>query len=172
MQPNVLMLLLSVGWAGAGLAQTPSPLASAAEPTATCVVAAKTGADRAACVGRAADACLAAVKGATEVDAAVCLNTEAEWWAAQMEPAYAAAQERAVKLDRIFAKAIKQGAPRMTDDLALMQTAWKDWSEKRCILEAMRSRGKLDRTVKASTCMLRVTADQVLLLQAVAANER
>ena len=137
-------------------------------PTETCL-AGKSGPARAACIGKAAAACLVGVRSATEIDQAVCLNLETEWWLARMDTAYAEADRKAALLDIQFAHTIARGAPRMTGDLAAMHAAWKDWSEKRCFFAALTRRGKEDRTVVASDCMLTQTATEVLLLEDAAA---
>ncbi|MDT8854727.1 lysozyme inhibitor LprI family protein [Paracoccaceae bacterium Fryx2] len=158
------MLLISLALPGAGLAQTsPSP-----EPTAACVAAATTEAGREACIGLAAAACLGAVKGAAEVDAAICLNAETVWWADRLRAARTAMTAKAEALDEAHAAQIAKGAAKMADDFANFQTAWSVWSEQRCTFEAMLHFGKPDRMVAASTCLLQVTAEQALLLEAAA----
>ncbi|MCB6178558.1 DUF1311 domain-containing protein [Rhodobacter sp. Har01] len=166
MRSKILLFFIPFAFSQAGFAQTiPSP-----EPTAACVAAATTDADRKACVGRAADACLAAVNGATEVDAAICVNAETGWWTDRLNAANAAMAAQAEALDRQHAAQIAKGGPKMVDDFALYQAAWKDWSEKRCIFEAMLRFGKPDRMVAASTCMMHLIADQALFLEASAAR--
>lgn len=157
---SILALLIALALPGTAAAQ----ILFSPEPVAACMEKARTAGDRAACIGRAAEACRAATRGATEVDAATCLNGETEWWQLRLEEAHARMKTRAALLDVEHARSISQGAPKLTDDLALFQAAWKDWSERRCFFEAMLLRGRPDRMVKASDCMLRVTAEQALLL--------
>lgn len=135
------------------------------KPTEACLAAASGQAASRSCAGRAAKACVTAIRGAGEVEAASCANAEAGWWHGRMQDAYDAMMRKAVLADVEFAAALAQGGSRMTDDLAAMQAAWQDWSEKRCFFEAMRRRGKPDRSVAASTCILHVTAEQALLLE-------
>ncbi|SNX70266.1 uncharacterized protein DUF1311 [Cereibacter ovatus] len=156
-----------------------APLAAVAQPipfdpakTEACLAAKKTPAERSACIGVAAAQCLRDTPGATEVEEATCLATETNWWRDRMAPAYDRAMKEAALRDVEFAKSISQGGSRMTDDLELMQAAWKDWSEKRCFFEAMRRRGKADRMVVAADCMMRRTAEQALLLEDVTDRKR
>ncbi len=135
------------------------------EATESCLAKAEGSAARAACIGKSAEACYAAVRNRSEVDEATCLNSETEWWRDRMDAAYAAAEKRAAMSDIEFAQAIAQGSPKMVDDLALMHAAWKDWSEKRCFYAADGRRGKDDRSVVASRCMMQQTATQTLLLE-------
>jgi uncharacterized protein YecT (DUF1311 family) len=136
------------------------------EATETCL-AESTAADLSLCVGKSADACAKAIPGATEIDRAICLNAETGWWRERMDTAYALVDERAAFLDMEFAQAISQGGAKMTVDLAEMQAAWKDWSEKRCFFAAIERRGRPDRGEVASACMLHQTAEQALLLDAI-----
>lgn len=166
MRSKLLPLFLSCAFAQTGFAQTmPLP-----DPTAACVAAAVTEAEQRACIGRAADACIASTKGATEVDAAICLNAETGWWTNRLNAANSAMAERAVALDLKHAPQIAKGAPKMVDDFTMYQTAWKDWSEKRCIFVAMLRFGKPDRMVAASTCMLHLVAEQTIFLEAAASQ--
>lgn len=138
------------------------------EPTESCLAAAADPAAARGCAGRAAEACVKAIRGAAEVEAASCANAETEWWRDRMAEGYDRVMQRARLSDVEFAQALASGAPRMTDDLAAMQAAWRDWSEKRCFFEAMRRRGKPDRSVVASMCQLRATAEQTLFLETMA----
>ncbi len=156
-----------------------APLAASAQPipfhpdrTLDCLSDKKTATEGAACIGLAADLCRRETRGATEVEEAACVAAEANWWRDRMTAAYEAAQKEAKLRDVEFAKAISQGAPRMTDDLAAMQQAWTDWSEKRCFFEAARRRGKPDRMVVASDCLMRRTAEEALLLEEAAGRKR
>ncbi|MEH6772486.1 MAG: lysozyme inhibitor LprI family protein [Cereibacter changlensis] len=164
---RVILFLLLCSLSAPAAAQT---IAFSAQPTEECLAAASTPEARRACPGKAAAACVKAIRGAAEVERASCANAETEWWRARMDAAYARMMRQAELSDVEFAKELASGAPRMTDDLALMQAAWQDWSEKRCFFEAMRRRGKPDRSVAASLCTLQVTAEQSLLLEAASAR--
>jgi hypothetical protein len=164
---KLVPLLLS-----AGLATAAAAGADPASDTALrCVETAATDADRAACIGRGAEACLAAVANPQEMDAAICLNAETAWWQGRLRSALERMQARAAERDAPFAAEIAKGAPRMTDDLANLQAAWKAWSEQHCIFETMFHRGKPDRTRFGATCLLRVTAEQALYLEAAARRD-
>lgn len=160
----LLTLALAVPAAAQQIAFSP-------EATESCL-AAQDGASGAGCVGKSAAVCIAAMRGASDEDAAMCLNAETEWWRQRMRAAYARVEKKAALLDVEFAQSIAQGGARMTDDLAAMQSAWTDWSEKRCFFAAIEHRGKPDRTRVASDCMLHQTGDQALLLEAVAARRK
>jgi uncharacterized protein YecT (DUF1311 family) len=159
--PLSLALLL---WPLNGLAQT------VPDATATCVAAARTDADRQACIGLAAQACIAAIPKADDTDAAACLNTEAAWWQTRMREAYARMQAKSEKLDRRFAAQMGSVSPTLTEDLAKTQEAWQAWTDQRCFFEAMQRRGKLDRPRVASACQLHRIAEQALYLDASAAE--
>ncbi|SNT42923.1 Protein of unknown function [[Luteovulum] sphaeroides subsp. megalophilum] len=164
------ILILCLMWVLSAAA--PAQILFSPERTASCLDEARNGKDRGACIGRAAEACRAAIKGATEVDEAACLNGETEWWRARIKDAEHRMMERAKLLDVEQAMAISQGAPRLTDDLVRFQGAWTDWAEQRCIFEAMLYRGKPERMVIASSCLLRRTAEQALFLDASATRRR
>ena len=161
-----LMLLASTGGAVA------QEIPFSADATETCLAGQRDPEGRAACIGRSAAACHQKMTDRTEEDAAACLNAETEWWRGRMQAAYERVETRAALLDVEFATAISQGGARMTDDLAAMQAAWKDWSEKRCFFAAVEHRGKPDRTEVASDCVLHATADQALLLETAAEKRK
>ncbi|MCE6951336.1 DUF1311 domain-containing protein [Cereibacter sphaeroides] len=168
MSPRIALTLLMLA-SPAGLAAQPIPFYP--EKTEECLDDRAAPGGAAACIGLAADLCRRETRGATEVEEAACMAAEANWWRDRMSKAYDAAMKEAALRDVEFAKSISQGGSRMTDDLELMQAAWKDWSEKRCFFEAMRRRGKPDRMVVASECLMRRTAEQALLLEAAAGRK-
>lgn len=167
-----LRIILTLLMLAVPAAVTAQPVPFHPEKIEDCLAGKKTADERTACIGLAADLCRRETKGATEVDVASCMATEANWWRDRMSRAYDAAMKEAALRDVEFAMSISQGGSRMTDDLELMQAAWKDWSEKRCFFEAMRRRGKPDRMVVASECLMRRTAEEALLLEASAGRKR
>ncbi|ULB11641.1 lysozyme inhibitor LprI family protein [Cereibacter azotoformans] len=172
LRPSMPRLALILMMLAAPASLTAQPIPFHPEKIEDCLSGKKAGPQREACIGLAADLCRRETKGATEVEAAACMAAEANWWRDRMGNAYEAAMKEAALRDVEFAKSISQGAPRMTEDLEKMQEAWKDWSEKRCFFEAMRRRGKPDRMVVASECLMRRTAEEALLLEDVAARKR
>ncbi|MGP3698108.1 lysozyme inhibitor LprI family protein [Rhodobacter sp. NSM] len=166
--PRLLLALILL--APTALEAQPIPFHS--ETTEDCLSGKKSAGQRGTCIGLAADQCHRETRGATEVEVAACMAAEANWWRDRMTAAYAAAMKEAKLRDVEFAKSISQGGPRMTEDLSNMQDAWKDWSEKRCFFEAVRRRGKPDRMVVASECLMRRTAEQALLLEETAGRKR
>ena len=158
-RPLALLLLLLPPAAAA------QPIPFQPERTEACLADAGAEGARPGCIGLAADLCRRETPHATEVEAAACLAAETNWWRDRMTAALAGAEKQAALRDVEFARAISQGAPRMTEDLQVMQAAWKDWSEKRCFFEADRYRGRPDRMVHAADCIMRRTAEQALLLE-------
>ncbi|MGF1658626.1 MAG: lysozyme inhibitor LprI family protein [Rubrimonas sp.] len=165
--PALLVLAsLNAAAAAADPARKPAPA------TEACLAEAGSDEARRACIGESARACRAALRKPDPVDAALCLNTETGWWRKRLAEAEERMAAKAARLDALHGKAIAEGAPRLTDDLAALREAWKEWAEKRCAFEAMLKRGAPERMIVASECILQLTADQTLLLDRGAGSRR
>jgi uncharacterized protein YecT (DUF1311 family) len=158
---NLLAPILLLACAGGAAAADRAP----AQPTEACLAAATSDSARADCIGETADACRAAIPNATPLDAALCINTETEWWQDRLGEAYDRMMKQAARLDGQHMDMIAKGAPRLTDDLGDIQASWRDWTEKRCTFDSMLMRGNPRRMVVVADCMLQQTAAQTLLLE-------
>lgn len=153
-------LLLAAGPSEAQQAYSFTP-----EATETCLAEARGSAAQRGCIGASARTCHQAIRQADMTDIALCMTAETEYWAARMETAYGAMMARAETLDA-GVDTSRPGSFRMTDDLAAMQEAWLVWREKSCAFESIQRRGKPDRMVSAANCMMKLTGEQALYLEA------
>ena len=143
------------------------------QPTLDCIEEAPRSDHRPICVGEAAQACVRRLRGAGPVDISLCMEQETRYWARRMETALDAMEEKAKAADEAFAETeMAEKVPfELTEDLALMQTAWETWREKRCAFEAMLHRGTPDASLAAAWCMVRRTGTQALFLERAVAQD-
>ncbi len=143
------------------------------QPTLDCIEQARRSDHRPLCVGEAAQACVRGIPNASAVNVSLCMERETRYWARRMEVAYDAMHEKAEAADAAFAQTeMAEKVPfKLTEDLALMQDAWKDWREKRCAFEAMLRRGTPEASMSAAWCMVRQTGVQALFLERSAAQD-
>lgn len=136
-------------------------------PTLDCIDEAMRSDHRPLCVGEAAQACVRGIPDAGPVDVSLCMERETRYWAARMNDALEEMREKAQELDEDFARTeMAEKVPfKLTEDLQLMQDAWKAWREKRCAFEAMLHRGTPEASMSAAWCMVRTTGRQALFLE-------
>ena len=143
------------------------------QPTLDCIEEARRSDLRPTCVGEAAQACIRRIPNAGPVDVSLCMEQETRYWARRMETAYDEMHARAEAADAEFAHTeMAAKVPfKLTEDLALMQEAWRAWREKRCAFEAMLHRGTPEASMSAAWCMVRQTGAQALFLERSAAMD-
>ncbi|MFP4328662.1 MAG: lysozyme inhibitor LprI family protein [Paracoccaceae bacterium] len=143
------------------------------QPTLDCIDKAQRSDHRPICVGEAAQACIRRSPGAGPVDISLCMEQETRYWSRRMDTALEAMEEKASAADAAFAETeMAEHVPfKLTEDLALMQDAWKDWREKRCAFEAMLRRGTPDASISAAWCMVRQTGAQALFIEQAARQD-
>lgn len=131
-------------------------------PLTACLAAAEDGPAMRACVGLAADACLAANGYATVVESA-CRSREADLWDDRLNAAYRAARDRAEAFDRD--SGLPAGAPTRADALRDMQRAWIAFRDTTCAYEAAGWGGGTGAGPARAGCHLRLTAEQAIYLE-------
>ena len=151
-----------------------APLAAPAQsvefdiaPTLDCLERTKRSVLRPACVSEAAQACVQRLPARSPVGVSLCMEQETRYWAGRMEQALDALEELARARDAAFAETemAAQVPFKLVDDLALMQSAWEEWREKRCAFEAMMHRGTPEASMQAAWCMTRSTGRHALFLE-------
>jgi uncharacterized protein YecT (DUF1311 family) len=126
-------------------------------PILNCLADAHGSQERRDCVGLGAKACTSGK--------VTCMTAETHYWTTRMEATLVKLREKAALIDsRIDAS--KPGGFRLTEDLATMQSNWTVWRENRCAFEAMLRRGTPLTSSAAAWCMMTLTGEQALFLEA------
>jgi uncharacterized protein YecT (DUF1311 family) len=120
-----------------------------------------------ACIGVAAEACMAATPGGfSTVGMGGCTRAEEDWWDAQLNAAYQTlrARERAADADW---RPIPGMAPRPSgaDVLRDMQRAWIGWRDATCLYEEFQWWGGTGASLAGAACRMRLTGEQALTLR-------
>lgn len=126
--------------------------------------------DGAACVMRAAEACLAAPGNATTYAASQCLQGELVWWEARLGDVYPRLLERQRAQDAEFRQSDARPWPDPESgpgETALRETqaAWLAWRDLACGFEAVQWWGGSGAGGAQLVCLLRLTAEQALRLE-------
>ena len=129
--------------------------------TENCVFLAETKAERLACIGASAHACVqAASDGRTQAGMSRCLSRELRYWDKALNRTY---QSLKYKAKRVDAAEQTAGAREMERHLRQMQLNWIAFRDATCAFEQMRWEAE-DGPV-TQNCLMRVTAQQALYLQ-------
>ena len=118
-----------------------------------------------ACIGLAAQACMAATEGGwSTYGMGGCLSAEADWWDAQLNANYQRAMKRAKQLD--LDNEVGKG-PLLSAAKALrdMQRAWIAYRDGACAFEYAQWGGGTGGGPAATQCFLHLTATQALALR-------
>jgi len=162
----VLSLMLATGPA---LAQS-GPTYDA-KGLATCLADAGTGADagpaRHACIGRAAAQCMASPGGDTTAGMVECLDHEARDWDRLLNDRYRQVLQAAKAADAGLAGLGSAAAP-AAPALQEAQRTWITFRDASCRYESLRFQGGTAGGPAAGDCVLRLTAEQALRLDAMA----
>ncbi len=145
----------------AGSAAWAQPIAFSPEPVESCLA----GGGGEACVGRAAQACIAAPDGGTTVGMGFCYDREREWWDARLNDAYTrlVAQERAREAEM---RSTGVDAPPILDPLRNMERTWIEFRDAVCDYERATWGGGTGQGPATARCLMRETASQALRLEA------
>lgn len=162
MQRILLALALALSVGTGAVAQQ---IAFSPELLAACLSKAQRQIQKEDCIGTGAMACKAATRDATPGDIAACMAAETEWWSLRMQSTLRRLEQKAAAIDAVVDPS-KPGGFRLVDDLAAMQAAWEHWREKTCAFEAMLRRGTPYTSTAAASCMMKLTAQQSLFLDA------
>lgn len=131
------------------------------EPTAECL-SAVSGAERQACVGRAADDCSAGA--GSNVEIGNCVERERRWWDDRLNATYedlmAAEENYMAEMAEIGASVPETSAP-----LREMQRAWARFRDASCDYEGAQWGGGSGTGIAMGECAMRMTALQTLRLE-------
>lgn len=159
----LLALGLSVAASGPAAAQD---LNFDAGITDLCLASAGSQDEKRACIGRAADACMEDSDGGySTVGMGGCLSMELDWWDAGLNLAYSHLMKREKADDAEFADE-QNGIPSKAKALRAMQRAWIPFRDARCDYERSQWGGGTGGGPATLSCLLHMTAQQTLYLQA------
>jgi uncharacterized protein YecT (DUF1311 family) len=134
------------------------------DATAACLAAAPS--DPATCIGHAADACMLETEGGdTTVGMGACLRAELDWWAARLSVAEAAVAEAAAATDAEMV-AIGATVPMQVPAFDAMRAAWAAWRDAACDWERVQWGGGTGQGPATAACLMQVTGEQALALEA------
>ena len=162
MRGLALALLLA---AGPAMAQDAPGYDGSLIPVCLDRVAAEDG-DLAACIGAAADPCMAQPGGATTLGMVQCLTAETRDWDMLLNAWYAKAMERAKAMD-----AAGGGAEASAPVLKQAQRNWIAYRDETCRFEALRYQGGSMGGISRAGCLQDMTARQALRLRTLAEGE-
>lgn len=137
-----------------------------ASHTASCLALATTQDDKRACIGSAADACMEDSDGGySTVGMGGCLSMELDWWDARLNLAYSKLMKREKADDAEYADQ-SDYIPSKSKALRAMQRAWIPFRDARCDYERSQWGGGTGGGPATVSCLLQMTAEQTLYLQA------
>lgn len=113
------------------------------------------------CVGRAADACMAAPEGGSTVGMGYRFEQEWQWWDWQLTDAYSELIKKQKRIDDVLA-GIDSNLPSLVASLKEMQRAWIPFRDATCDYEGALWGGGL----ATARCTMTETARQELELRA------
>jgi len=146
------LALISVLFLGAPV--TAQDLVYHPDPTIDCLADATNPAMRHACVGAAANLCMADNPGGSStVGMGSCLDQERAWWDARLNDVYG----------RLLTQYAEQ--PAVLDNLRDMQRAWIPYRDARCDFEFVQRGGGTGGGPAILACLMNATAEQVFVLE-------
>ena len=154
-----LAVLLVLGSAAAA-----QEIPFSAEATESCVAAAEDVAGKEACIGRAADGCMATPDGGTTVGMGFCLDAEWRYWDERLNAAYAALLQMEEASDELM-KTYGSAAPSTVAALKEMQRAWIPWRDAACAYEVSTWGGGTGGGPAGTACLMTMTGKQALALE-------
>jgi len=123
-----------------------------------------------ACIGAAAQACIDSPDGYTTVGMGMCYGMELDHWDARLNVAYKALMKLHEKSDasmKEYGATVPETAPALRD----MQRAWIAYRDAACAYERSLWGGGTGQGPATAECLMRMTADQALMLEARVAQE-
>lgn len=133
-------------------------------PTVACLAQADFG-EGEACIGRAAEACMASPDGGTTVGMGFCLSAEWDWWDARLNATYGQLMAQHKAADAEMA-AIGATVPSLADSLKAMQRAWIPFRDAACDYERANWGGGTGGGPATAGCLMVQTGRQALSLEA------
>ncbi len=130
--------------------------------TAACLDAAATTPEARACIGLSANACMDATPmGSSTIGMGGCIDRELTWWDARLNAQYADLRTRERARDA------GDGGNR-AEALRDMQRAWIAWRDATCDYERAQWGGGTGGGPATAACLMRLTGEQALYLEAMA----
>ncbi len=161
---RVLLFGLVIGFPAQALAQelTFNPML-----THSCLEDATTPAERVACIGVSANACMEETEGGySTVGMGGCIDRELAWWDDRLNSSYRDLRAREKADDAEFG-AGENGIPAKAPALKAMQRAWITWRDATCDYERSQWGGGTGGGPATLGCLMRLTAEQTLYLERV-----
>lgn len=122
-------------------------------------------AERRACIGRSAQACIDGDQsGGTTVGMSFCLEREHTFWDARLNDAYGKLRAREKTRDAEIAQ-VGGSAPSLAEALRDMQRAWIPYRDATCDYERAQWGGGTGGGPATWACLMRLTGEQALALE-------
>lgn len=134
-------------------------------PTEACLAAAQGAAQAEACIGAAANACMATPDGSTTVGMGYCLDQEWQYWDGRLNRAYGDLMKRH-KADDADMASMGAAVPSLAAGLKAMQRAWIPFRDAACDYERAQWGGGTGGGPATLGCLMLLTGRQALMLQA------
>lgn len=135
------------------------------DATAACVAQAANGAEKSACIGRSASACINATPdGQTTYGMGGCLDRELTYWDAVLNANYRNARARAKAVD-VEMRNLGSSVPSLETSLRDMQRAWIGFRDATCDFERIQWGGGTGGGPATLACLMRLTGQQALYLE-------
>jgi len=159
---------MSLGLACLGTATPAQTLVFSPKATEACLAGVDHPAD---CIGTSAEACMEATEGGySTLGMVACTEAELRYWDGQLNAAYGPLMERSRADDGADSKLGIGGSGR-ADTLRAMQRAWIAYRDAACEYERATWGGGTGGGPAAVGCMMRLTAEQAMALEARLAGE-
>ncbi|MEM9970766.1 MAG: lysozyme inhibitor LprI family protein [Pseudomonadota bacterium] len=133
------------------------------DPDATEACLADGGAET--CIGLSADACMESEYGSSTVGMGFCLGEELSLWDTRLNDVYGALLASEREADRVISEAGGNAPPRASA-LRDMQRAWIGFRDAACVYEYAQWGGGTGGNPAYVACLMRITAEQALALEA------
>jgi uncharacterized protein YecT (DUF1311 family) len=142
-----------------------------ADMTLTEACLAKAGDDHAkrACVGIAAEACIATPDGESNVGMGWCLGSEGDWWEARRAAASQALAAAALEADAANRDAGVE-VPEVAPRAVAADTAWAAWRDAECAVDEAFWGGGSGTGVAVTACRMTLAAERALRLERLVAD--
>ena len=117
------------------------------------------------CIGLAATACMEATPwGASTIGMTTCMGAEHDWWDGRLNVTYQALMEKERRTDSDFPPS--PGGLGLAETLRAQQRAWIAYRDARCTYEMAQWMGGTGGRLVHASCLLQMTAEQTLWLDA------
>jgi uncharacterized protein YecT (DUF1311 family) len=158
--PMIATVITLIGY---GLPASAQDLDYDPEILSTCIADTNV-ADRAICIGQAADACMKTEAGQSTVGIGMCISSEWQQWDERLNTAY---QDLLIQQAEVAADnaAFNRIIPDAVDLLRDMQRGWTAYRDAACDWEMVQWGGGTGGGPASAACMMRLTAQQTLFLE-------